>query len=1170
MSDLGHSGTGDSPAYVSSAEGSYAGWNASFLRRSQEFWPLDDGEEQHRVSSFLSASNSEHAGRPDGMSRRGPMFGNSSNTGYQGRSAANTKSAPDLMISAGPELRNIGELDADASSSNSFSARRMRAETMPSNAGHLPYLVNQEGSEPDLLLHSGLHTSNGGHMPPSSLQSARQRSESLHMQPSPISSAFGSSIFTIPSMLSQQHRDGGFTSPPPTTPTTLQLMGEDSTNSIAQTLATLGLDDSTSDLPDHRGHSSLGQKEGMSLLNDPRQAPLSPNRLRSISLSQAMSYPESPPDSGPVTPTSAYSNRLSGGYPQRDVLATARNALVNRPRAISMGTLDFANDVFGSAAPPPHREGSTSQRSSLREEILTNEAAEYYRKYGVSPEEVLKQATMQQNRNAQVGRGGFRQGRNVVSWDQPYEFWSEPELFPGGTNPNGSGSFTFSNMTTMPVAGGDNLPAPNPPSRSLWLGNIDPNLTRSHLLELFSPFGQIESLRIVPEKECAFINFKSVEEVLHARDEVLNAWGGRIGNNIVRVGFGKLEGVSGVSVTGEQPTRALWIGNLPPLTTVTQLQSIFQPFGAIESARILTHKNCGFINFVMLEDAMRSKAALHNTEILGAGTGPVRIGFAKVPSSPLTPGDDLKSKRISSNSAESIQDLCWTTIEGLQDSASNNQERNAIMAEFKSDTDEGPSIDDAPGGVEYFNTIPMLPEPSEIRRVDTVRLREMRKRLDNPNTSSKEVEAFALECMDSCVDLCSDYIGNTVIQKLFERCVETTKQQMLSMIAPHLASIGIHKNGTWAAQKIIEFSRTPAQVELICNNLRPFVPPLMVDQFGNYVVQCCLRIGPSRSQFIFDAIVERLWEIAQGRFGARSIRATLESPHISRNQQKYLAAAIVQNAIPLSTNANGSLLVTWLLDTSNLNGRYRTLAPKFLPHLGQLCTHKLASSNILKIINQRHEADAQELLLGSIFFGSLDSVLEEILRDQVQGVGVIQKVLSSGAVNMTDKINIAQKIKIVLTNLKVQHQQGYRRLIEEVMAFTGEKSMTYPNVMPGNSQYSVSGHADTLRRSSSHISLDSSFGFSTSQPDSTSSTPYGSSTPMMSYPFTYPSNAFYSLPAGSGSGGGQFSNLLSNNAPGSQSQSGSHPAQSFSGYPQYFDSRLDMNGNYTSEAYRSN
>jgi protein JSN1 len=49
--------------------------------------------------------------------------------------------------------------------------------------------------------------------------------------------------------------------------------------------------------------------------------------------------------------------------------------------------------------------------------------------------------------------------------------------------------------------------------------------------------------------------------------------------------------------------------------------------------------------------------------------------------------------------------------------------------------------------------------------------------------------------------------------------------------------IGIHKNGTWAAQKIIECVTSPEEVALIAQNLRAYAPPLLLDQFGNYVVQ---------------------------------------------------------------------------------------------------------------------------------------------------------------------------------------------------------------------------------------------------------------------------------------------------------------------------------------------
>lgn len=76
-----------------------------------------------------------------------------------------------------------------------------------------------------------------------------------------------------------------------------------------------------------------------------------------------------------------------------------------------------------------------------------------------------------------------------------------------------------------------------------------------------------------------------------------------------------------------------------------------------------------------------------------------------------------------------------------------------------------------------------------------------------------------------------------VVQKLFEKCSPGPRFAMLERIAPHLAMIGIHKNGTWAAQKIIECVQAPDEVALIAQNLRAYAPPLLLDQFGNYVVQ---------------------------------------------------------------------------------------------------------------------------------------------------------------------------------------------------------------------------------------------------------------------------------------------------------------------------------------------
>ncbi|XP_054719957.1 uncharacterized protein LOC129229628 [Uloborus diversus] len=44
---------------------------------------------------------------------------------------------------------------------------------------------------------------------------------------------------------------------------------------------------------------------------------------------------------------------------------------------------------------------------------------------------------------------------------------------------------------------------------SLWIGNVQPDVTEKKMLSLFSRYGELVSIKILPEKFCAFVNFKS-------------------------------------------------------------------------------------------------------------------------------------------------------------------------------------------------------------------------------------------------------------------------------------------------------------------------------------------------------------------------------------------------------------------------------------------------------------------------------------------------------------------------------------------------------------------------------------------------------------------------------------------------------------------------------------
>lgn len=500
----------------------------------------------------------------------------------------------------------------------------------------------------------------------------------------------------------------------------------------------------------------------------------------------------------------------------------------------------------------------------------------------------------------------------------------------------------------------------------------------------------------------------------------------------------------------ENPTRALWLGNIPTSTTVSSINVIFTHFGPIESTRVLSHKSCGFVNFENIESAMQAKAQLNEKEIF-PGAGPVRINYAKVPSNAATPGAagsfqspspdpfakdghagtmDAGLRPDSIHAATAAAALVTPNLIDLRD------EVHGIIAELGANQEEqtriAAALDEAISYNDYRSELPPIPEPSHNRIHDAPRLRDIRKRIDNQSVTQAEIENIAMEMLPEIAELASDYLGNTVVQKLFENCSEPVKEAMLQQISPNLAEIGVHKNGTWAAQKIIDVARTPAQMEMVVSALRPYAAALFLDQYGNYVMQCCLRFQAPANNFIFDVMLQRLWEVSQGRFGARAMRACLESHYATRDQQRMMAAAVALHSVQLATNANGALLLTWFLDTCTFPRRRSVLAPRLIPHLVHLCTHKVAYLTVLKIINQRSESDAREAVLDALFFSPNDLMLQDILSDQTCGATFIFKVLTTPFLDDKIRPKVVDNVRNVLLRLKAQPQQGYKRLMDEV------------------------------------------------------------------------------------------------------------------------------------------
>uniref|UniRef100_A0AAV2JK34 Uncharacterized protein n=1 Tax=Knipowitschia caucasica TaxID=637954 RepID=A0AAV2JK34_KNICA len=66
----------------------------------------------------------------------------------------------------------------------------------------------------------------------------------------------------------------------------------------------------------------------------------------------------------------------------------------------------------------------------------------------------------------------------------------------------------------------DLLASQTGPCPSLWVGNVTTELTEKHILDLFKTCGEIESIRVLHERFCAFVNFKDTNMAARAMEKL--------------------------------------------------------------------------------------------------------------------------------------------------------------------------------------------------------------------------------------------------------------------------------------------------------------------------------------------------------------------------------------------------------------------------------------------------------------------------------------------------------------------------------------------------------------------------------------------------------------------------------------------------------------------------
>ncbi|KIW02093.1 uncharacterized protein PV09_06583 [Verruconis gallopava] len=148
-------------------------------------------------------------------------------------------------------------------------------------------------------------------------------------------------------------------------------------------------------------------------------------------------------------------------------------------------------------------------------------------------------------------------------------------------------------------------------SRTVYLGNIPSDTTAEEILNHVRS-GQVESVRLLLDKNCAFISFLDSSSATHFHsDAILKKLS--IKGQDIKIGWGKPSHVpTSVSLAVQQSgaSRNVYLGNLPEDITEEEIREDLGKYGAIDTVKMVREKNIAFVHFLSIGNAVKAVAQL--------------------------------------------------------------------------------------------------------------------------------------------------------------------------------------------------------------------------------------------------------------------------------------------------------------------------------------------------------------------------------------------------------------------------------------------------------------------------------------------------------------------------------------------------------------------------------
>ncbi|KAG0152006.1 hypothetical protein CROQUDRAFT_650594 [Cronartium quercuum f. sp. fusiforme G11] len=142
--------------------------------------------------------------------------------------------------------------------------------------------------------------------------------------------------------------------------------------------------------------------------------------------------------------------------------------------------------------------------------------------------------------------------------------------------------------------------------RTVYVGNLPADAAVDELLSQVR-FGPIDTVKVLPEKNCAFISFLDPTTAAAFHSDALMRKVQLHGQEL-KIGWGKPSAVpTNVAMAVQQngATRNVYLGNLEEAVSEQSLRDDLSRYGPIDQVKIVRDKNIGFVHFLSIATAIK-------------------------------------------------------------------------------------------------------------------------------------------------------------------------------------------------------------------------------------------------------------------------------------------------------------------------------------------------------------------------------------------------------------------------------------------------------------------------------------------------------------------------------------------------------------------------------------